>query len=63
MYAAGFIRRYKKFLWNIATTSGLLALGDLSVQILYEKKKPLDQKRLRMIIVRKGNVRMREFQF
>lgn len=63
MWTAGFIRRYEKFLRNIATTSGLLALGDLSVQILYEKKKSLDQKRLRTIIVGKGSVRMREFQF
>ena len=49
--AAAFVRRHRKFLLNLTTSAGLLALGDLSAQIVYERKHALDQKRLRTIIV------------
>jgi hypothetical protein len=42
------LRHHRLFLINFTTASGLLAAGDLSVQIFYEKKKTLDEKRLRM---------------
>ena len=53
--AAAFVRRHRKFLLNLTTSAGLLALGDLSAQIVYERKHALDQKRLRTIIVWQAN--------
>ncbi|CAF0724367.1 unnamed protein product [Rotaria sordida] len=41
-----FFRRNKLFLLNLTSASGLLASSDLFVQIFYEKKKVLDNKRL-----------------
>ncbi|CAF1054839.1 unnamed protein product [Rotaria sordida] len=38
--------RYKLFLLNITSASGLLTLGDYCAQIFYDKKKTLDKKRL-----------------
>ncbi|CAF2560018.1 unnamed protein product [Rotaria sp. Silwood2] len=41
-----FFRRYKSFLLNITSASGLLTLGDYCAQTFYDKKKNLDKKRL-----------------
>ncbi|CAF3531558.1 unnamed protein product [Rotaria sp. Silwood1] len=41
-----FFRRYKLFLLNVTSASGLLTLGDFCAQTLYDKKKTLDKKRL-----------------
>lgn len=41
-----FLRRNHLFLINFTSASGLLASSDIFVQIFYEKKKKLDEKRL-----------------
>jgi hypothetical protein len=43
-----FLRRHHLFLLNLTSASGLLATSDLFVQIFYEKKKSVDDKRFRM---------------
>jgi hypothetical protein len=43
-----FLYRHRLFLINLTSASGLLAAGDLFVQVYYEEKKTLDKKRLRM---------------
>ncbi|UJR08299.1 hypothetical protein I4U23_012570 [Adineta vaga] len=42
-----FIRRYQQFLIGISSATGLLTLGDYCAQYFYERKKSIDQKRLR----------------
>ncbi len=46
-----FLRRNHLFFINLTSASGLLATSDLCVQIFYEKKKTLDEKRLRMYLI------------
>lgn len=59
---AAFIRRHRKFLLNLTSSAGLLALGDLCAQVFYERKQTADQKRLRTNIVCE-ELFEREFQF
>ncbi|UJR37947.1 hypothetical protein I4U23_030632 [Adineta vaga] len=41
-----FIHRHRLFLLNLTSASGLLASSDFCVQVFYEKKKPIDDKRI-----------------
>ncbi len=43
---SSFLHRHIKFLIDVTSASGLLALDDFCAQIFYEKKKSLDYKRL-----------------
>ena len=44
--ATSFLRRHQRLLINVSSASGLLALGDLLAQLLYEKKSQVDDQRL-----------------
>ena len=42
-----FFRRHRILLINVTSASALLTLGDLTVQMFYEKQKEINRQRLR----------------